>query len=54
MPPAPARPPSRAHARIFEAIAAHDPVEAELAMQEHLDAVVKLYWQMKREEMRER
>ena len=42
-----------AHTRIFEAIAAHDPVAAERAMQEHLDAVVKLYWQMKREERRD-
>ena len=43
-----------AHTRIFDAIAAHDPVAAELAMQEHLDAVVKLYWQMKREARRDR
>jgi DNA-binding FadR family transcriptional regulator len=33
-----------AHVRIFTAIAAHDPQAAELAMQEHLEAVVALYW----------
>ncbi|HET6806154.1 MAG TPA: transcriptional regulator NanR [Frateuria sp.] len=33
-----------AHARIYEAIAARDPSAAELAMQEHLDAVAALYW----------
>lgn len=43
-----------AHERIFKAIAARDPVAAEQAMQDHLDAVVKLYWQMKREAERGR
>jgi DNA-binding FadR family transcriptional regulator len=33
-----------AHARIYRAIAAHDPGEAQHAMQTHLDDVVKLYW----------
>jgi GntR family transcriptional regulator, sialic acid-inducible nan operon repressor len=36
-----------AHTRIFEAIADHNPAAAEVAMQEHLDQVVKLYWQVK-------
>jgi len=36
-----------AHERIFEAIAAHDPIRAEDAMQEHLAQVAKLYWQVK-------
>ncbi|MFO1057145.1 MAG: transcriptional regulator NanR [Dongiaceae bacterium] len=36
-----------AHARIYEAIAAHDPAAAEQAMQQHLDAVVKLYWKVR-------
>ncbi|MBX6321812.1 MAG: transcriptional regulator NanR [Rhodospirillaceae bacterium] len=36
-----------AHRRIYEAIAAHDPVAAEQAMQDHLDAVVKLYWRVR-------
>jgi DNA-binding FadR family transcriptional regulator len=34
-----------AHARIYEAIAAHDPTEAAQAMQDHLEAVAALYWQ---------
>ncbi len=33
-----------AHARIFAAIAAHDPDAAEAEMQKHLDEVVTLYW----------
>jgi GntR family transcriptional regulator, sialic acid-inducible nan operon repressor len=33
-----------AHARIYAAIAAHDAPGAELAMQEHLEAVAALYW----------
>ena len=36
-----------AHERIFRAIAAHDAEEAQAAMQDHLDQVVKLYWQVK-------
>jgi DNA-binding FadR family transcriptional regulator len=36
-----------AHARIYRAIAAHDAAEAQAAMQDHLDQVVKLYWQIK-------
>ncbi len=37
-----------AHTRIFDAIAAHDPAAAQIAMQEHLDQVTKLYWEVKR------
>lgn len=37
-----------AHTRIFDAIAAHNPAAAQNAMQEHLDQVVKLYWEVKR------
>lgn len=37
-----------AHQRIFDAIADHDPAAAQTAMQEHLDQVVKLYWEVKR------
>jgi DNA-binding FadR family transcriptional regulator len=37
-----------AHARIFEAIAYHDPPAAQIAMQEHLDQVAKLYWEVRR------
>jgi len=33
-----------AHVRIYEAIAAHDVPAAEAAMQQHLEAVVALYW----------
>lgn len=33
-----------AHARIADAIAAHDPIEAQQAMQDHLEAVATLYW----------
>jgi DNA-binding FadR family transcriptional regulator len=36
-----------AHERIYNAIAAHDPIEAQSAMQDHLDQVAKLYWQVK-------
>jgi GntR family transcriptional regulator, sialic acid-inducible nan operon repressor len=36
-----------AHTRIFRAIAEHDPEKAQIAMEEHLDEVVKFYWQMK-------
>jgi GntR family transcriptional regulator, sialic acid-inducible nan operon repressor len=36
-----------AHERIYRAIAAHDPAAAEVAMERHLDAVVKLYWKMR-------
>ena len=36
-----------AHARIYEAIAAHDATAAQAEMQAHLDKVVKLYWQIK-------
>lgn len=35
-----------AHTRIYRAIAAHDAAEAQAAMQDHLDQVVKLYWQI--------
>jgi GntR family transcriptional regulator, sialic acid-inducible nan operon repressor len=37
-----------AHRRIYKAIAAHDQAEAEAAMQDHLDEVAKLYWEVKR------
>ncbi len=37
-----------AHVRIYEAIAAHDSVAAETAMQQHLEAVVGLYWRAQR------
>jgi GntR family transcriptional regulator, sialic acid-inducible nan operon repressor len=37
-----------AHTRIFDAIADHNPAAAQIAMQEHLDQVVKLYWEVKR------
>jgi DNA-binding FadR family transcriptional regulator len=36
-----------AHVRIYRAIAAHDAAEAQAAMQDHLEQVVKLYWQVK-------
>ena len=36
-----------AHKRIFDAIADHNPAAAQIAMQEHLDQVVKLYWKVK-------
>lgn len=32
------------HARIFRAVAAHDPEEAERAMRDHLHEVARLYW----------
>lgn len=37
-----------AHTRIFNAIAAHDPAAAQIAMQAHLKQVVEFYWQVKR------
>jgi DNA-binding FadR family transcriptional regulator len=37
-----------AHTHIFDAIAGHDPTAAQIAMQEHLDQVTKLYWEVKR------
>lgn len=33
-----------AHQRIFDAIAAHDPAAAEAAMEDHLNAIVEVYW----------
>jgi DNA-binding FadR family transcriptional regulator len=33
-----------AHARIFEAVAAHDADRAEREMREHLGEVARLYW----------
>jgi GntR family transcriptional regulator, sialic acid-inducible nan operon repressor len=36
-----------AHTRVFEAIADQNPAAAQLAMQEHLDQVVKLYWEVR-------
>jgi GntR family transcriptional regulator, sialic acid-inducible nan operon repressor len=36
-----------AHERIYKAIAAHDPIAAQAAMQDHLAQVAKLYWQVK-------
>jgi DNA-binding FadR family transcriptional regulator len=36
-----------AHERIYQAIAAGDPAAAQAAMQDHLEQVVKLYWQIK-------
>jgi GntR family transcriptional repressor for pyruvate dehydrogenase complex len=36
-----------AHTRIFDAIADHNPAAAQIAMQGHLDQVVKLYWEVK-------
>src|SRR3954447_14128225 len=38
-----------AHKRIFDGIAARDPDAAARAMQEHLEAVARLYWQGRRE-----
>ena len=38
-----------AHTRIFEAIADHNSVAAQIAMQEHLDQVVELYWEVQRQ-----
>jgi len=38
-----------AHERIYRAIAAHDPAAAEAAMERHLEAVVKLYWKMRKD-----
>ena len=38
-----------AHERIYKAIVAHDPAEAEAAMQDHLAQVAMLYWQVKNE-----
>ena len=37
-----------AHARIFDAIAKRDPAAAQIAMQDHLDQVARLYWEVKR------
>jgi DNA-binding FadR family transcriptional regulator len=36
-----------AHKRIYDAIAAGDAIGAQTAMQDHLDQVAKLYWQVK-------
>lgn len=36
-----------AHERIYDAIAAHDPAEAQRAMQDHLAQVSKYYWQVR-------
>jgi len=36
-----------AHTRIFKAIAARDAAAAQSAMQDHLDQVVELYWEVK-------
>lgn len=36
-----------AHKRIYEAVGDHDPIEAQAAMQDHLDQVAKLYWQVR-------
>jgi DNA-binding FadR family transcriptional regulator len=36
-----------AHKRIYAAIAAHDAMAAEAAMQDHLDQVARFYWQVK-------
>lgn len=38
-----------AHARIYRAVAAHDPIAAETAMHEHLQAVSARYWTVLRE-----
>jgi DNA-binding FadR family transcriptional regulator len=38
-----------AHTHIFKAIADHNPAAAQMAMQEHLDQVVELYWEVKRQ-----
>ncbi|WP_143589540.1 FCD domain-containing protein [Thalassospira mesophila] len=37
----------QAHEKIYAAIAAHDPVTAEQAMEDHLTAVAERYWRMK-------
>jgi GntR family transcriptional repressor for pyruvate dehydrogenase complex len=37
-----------AHVRIFRAISAHDPAEAQAAMQDHLTEVEELYWRVRR------
>lgn len=42
--PGSARAAYRAHKRIFEAVAAHDPVAAERAMRDHLAEVEAYYW----------
>jgi GntR family transcriptional regulator, sialic acid-inducible nan operon repressor len=36
-----------AHTRIFQAIADHNPTAAQIAMEGHLDQVVRLYWEVK-------
>ena len=41
-----------AHTRIFNAIAAHDPTEAQSAMQAHLEQVTDFYWAAKRSRQR--
>jgi DNA-binding FadR family transcriptional regulator len=41
-----------AHTRIFKAIAAHDPTEAQNAMQAHLEQVTDFYWAAKRSRQR--
>ena len=46
--PTAARSACLAHERIYRAIAAHDPTEAQAAMQEHLEQVVKLYWSVEK------
>jgi DNA-binding FadR family transcriptional regulator len=38
----------RAHKRIYEAVAAHDPDAAEKAMKDHLHEVEKFYWTVRR------
>lgn len=43
-----------AHERIVEAIAARQPEAAAQAMQEHLDAVTKLYWRAQSDHLSER
>jgi len=36
-----------AHKRIYAAIAAHEPIDAQKAMQDHLDEVARFYWQVR-------
>lgn len=36
-----------AHKRVYEAVAARDPLAAQRAMQQHLDTVAKLYWKIR-------
>jgi len=42
--PAAARDAYAAHERIYDAIAGRDPIEAQAAMQDHLDQVARYYW----------